>query len=93
MGELSLDPLYVTSGRNTPVNFRITLPVTLQRDRISVSKGSLATSVSTVTIDAAMENMKDPKITAHLNGRIATIDLENLANLPLAVIRKMCLAN
>ena len=30
-GQVSLQPLYVVSGRNTPVVFTVTLPVVLER--------------------------------------------------------------
>src|ERR1700733_8273615 len=33
-GQISLQPVYVVSGRNTPVNFTVNLPLTLSRNRI-----------------------------------------------------------
>jgi translocation and assembly module TamB len=84
-GRIGMEPLYVLNGRNTPVNFRVELPVSLEKDRIDIRNGSLSTPVSSLAFDASMENMNNPKYTAHLNGRIATIDLQNAANLPLAV--------
>ena len=32
-GQVSLEPIYVVSGRNTPVDFTVNLPVVLSRDR------------------------------------------------------------
>ena len=40
-GEISLLPFYVVSGRNTPVRFSVTLPVTLERDRIAFQHGRM----------------------------------------------------
>jgi len=51
-GELSLEPLYVLAGRNTPVNFKITLPVELRRDRIDIRKASIATAASMISLDS-----------------------------------------
>jgi translocation and assembly module TamB len=87
-GRIGLEPLYVLNGRNTPVNFRVDLPVSVEKDRIDIRNGSLSTPVSTVAINGSLENMKNPKYTAHLNGHIATIDLQNVANVALSVNAK-----
>ncbi|HVW85119.1 MAG TPA: hypothetical protein VHB50_10585, partial [Bryobacteraceae bacterium] len=87
-GKLSMEPLYVLSGRNTPVNFKVDVPVALHRDRIDIRNATISTPVSTISINGSMENMNSPKVSAHINGRVATIDLENVANLPLAVNAK-----
>jgi translocation and assembly module TamB len=93
-GQLSFQPLYVASGRNTPVNFSVTVPVALQRDRIDVHDARISTALSSVVINGSVESMRDPKISAHINGRIALADLKNagdlqivtdLKNLPSAV--------
>lgn len=84
-GRIGMEPLYVLNGRNTPVNFRVDLPVSLERDRIDVRNGSITTPVSSISINGSMSDMNNPKYTAHLNGKLATIDLQNAANLPIAV--------
>jgi len=87
-GQISMAPLYVVSGRNTPVKFSITLPVTLERDRISFRGGRIATDASQVAIDGAIENLRDPKTTAHIQGRVALADLKNAANVQMAAPRR-----
>ena len=82
-GQLSLDPLYILAGRNTPVNFKIALPVTLRRDRIDIQNATVTSPLSNISISGSIENMRNPKVTAHLNGAIAVADLKNAANLPL----------
>ncbi|MDP9169067.1 MAG: hypothetical protein M3N54_00500, partial [Acidobacteriota bacterium] len=84
-GQLELEPLYVVSGRNTPVNFRLTLPVTMQKDRVDFRDAKISTPLSALSVSGSIENMNNPKITAHLNGHVATADLQNAAGLPLAV--------
>ena len=84
-GQVSLNPLYVTQGRNTPVNFRITMPVTLVEDRIDLHNVTVATSVSSMSIDASVENMKSPRVSAKVNGHLAMIDVQNLTGTPLAI--------
>ncbi|HKD07335.1 MAG TPA: translocation/assembly module TamB domain-containing protein [Bryobacteraceae bacterium] len=84
-GQLDLEPTYVVSGRNTPVTFRISLPVALQKDRIDIHHATVTTPVSAVSIDGSIANMNHPRINAHVNGHLATIDVQNLADIPLAV--------
>jgi translocation and assembly module TamB len=87
-GRIGLEPLYVLNGRNTPVNFRVDLPVAVEKDRIDIRNGSISTPVSTLAVNGSMENMNNPKYTAHINGRIATIDLQNAGDVPLSANAK-----
>ncbi|HEX4595269.1 MAG TPA: translocation/assembly module TamB domain-containing protein [Bryobacteraceae bacterium] len=87
-GQLSFQPLYVASGRNTPVNFTITLPVALQRDRIEFHDAKISTALSSILINGSVETMRDPKISAHVNGRLALADLKNVGELPIATDQK-----
>jgi translocation and assembly module TamB len=84
-GQLSLDPLYVVSGRSTPVNFRLTLPVVLHSDRVDLQDASITTPTSMLRITGTVENLRDPRTSAHLTGHISLADLKNLGNLPLAL--------
>jgi translocation and assembly module TamB len=87
-GQLDLEPMYVVSGRNTPVTVRISMPVALQKDRIDIHHATVTTPVSTVSIDGSISNMNNPRINAHVNGHVAMIDVQNLADSPLAVNAK-----
>ena len=82
-GALGMEPLYVASGRNTPVNFRVELPVVLLRDRIEFKNASISTPLSKININGALENLNNPKTTAQINGQIALADLKNAGNLPI----------
>src|SRR5260370_32894758 len=84
-GELAFQPLYVASGRNTPVNFTVTLPVALERDRIDFHEARITTAQSALLIDGSIEDIRNPKVSAHLNGHLALADLKNAGNLPLAI--------
>src|SRR5688572_24243975 len=81
-GEISLQPLYVVSGRNTPVVFTVTLPVVLERNRVGFDDARIATSASNLTINGSLEDLKDPVTNARINGHLALADLKNLGNLP-----------
>ena len=81
-GQLSFQPLYVAAGKNMPVNFTVTLPVKLQRDRVDFQNARISTALSSLTINGFVESMRDPKISAHIQGNVALADLKNAANLP-----------
>jgi translocation and assembly module TamB len=82
-GEVSLQPLYVVSGRNTPVVFTVTLPVLIERKRIAFENAKVTTPASELILNGALEDLNNPKTSARINGRVALADLKNLGNLPL----------
>jgi translocation and assembly module TamB len=84
-GELLFQPVYMASGRNTPVVATVKLPVSFERDRIDFHDASITTPQTSVSIRGWVENMRNPKVSAHINGRVALADLKNVANLPLAL--------
>ena len=62
----------------------MSLPVTLERDRILIQNASITTPQSSLQINASISNMKAPTTSTHINGHIALADLKNAGNLPLA---------
>jgi translocation and assembly module TamB len=84
-GQVSLQPIYVVSGRNTPVNFTVNLPLELSRNRIDVHDASIASSASAITISALIEDLRNPKLSGHATGHIALADLKNAADVPLSL--------
>ena len=87
-GQLELEPVYLIGGRNTPVAFKVTLPVQVEKDRVDFHHASVSTAVSRLTIDGSVENIDNPRIVTHVSGHVATIDIENLVNVPIAVNSK-----
>ncbi len=84
-GQVSLEPVYVVSGRNTPVDFTVNLPVVLSRDRIDVRGANVFSTASAVTFNASIQDLKNPKVSAQASGHIALADLKNAADLPLSL--------
>jgi hypothetical protein len=82
-GNITLQPLYVASGRNTPVVFTLALPVVIERKRIAFDNARLTTAASELILNGSMEDLNNPKTKARINGHIALADLKNLADLPL----------
>ncbi len=60
-GQLSFEPLYVVSGRNTPVAFRVALPVRIQSDRVDFNDASITTPRTTIQINGSVENLRNPQ--------------------------------
>jgi autotransporter translocation and assembly factor TamB len=65
------------------VTFTVTLPVSLQRDRIEFQNARIYTGPSEIFINGSMDNMRNPKTSAHINGHVALADLKKLGSLPL----------
>ena len=82
-GDLSLQPIYVVEGRNTPVVFTVTLPLVLERKRISLENARIATPESELVINGSLEDLKNAKTSAQVNGHLALADLKKLADLPV----------
>jgi translocation and assembly module TamB len=80
-GEIDLNPLNFRPDTGTPIQANISLPITLERDRISVANARLATAESQLVISGAMENMRAPTYNAQLNARIALDELQRAARL------------
>jgi translocation and assembly module TamB len=83
-GTFAIQPLYVLNGRNVPVNFTVTLPLTLTKDRIDLHHATVTTPLSRITADASIGNMQNPRVSAHVYGRIAGSDLARAGNIRLA---------
>src|ERR1041385_3721596 len=82
-GAITLQPIYFVSGRNTPVVFTVTLPVVLERKRVTFEHARIATPASDILIDGSLEDLKNPITNARINGHLALADLQKLANVPL----------
>jgi translocation and assembly module TamB len=84
-GQFAMAPIYAVSGRNTPVRLHLSLPVTLERDRVLFKNAVIASDASSITLNGSLENLRNPKLRAHLNGHIALTDAKNIGNLPLTL--------
>ncbi len=82
-GRFSVNPLRMVQGHNVPLDLSVTLPVTLERDRIQFTDAKLGTANSELHINATVDNMDSPRTTARLNGHISLLDVKNAANAPL----------
>jgi translocation and assembly module TamB len=81
-GHVSLEPLYVLSGRNTPVRFAIALPVVLERDRIEFQNARITTAASDIRMDGSVNDLRKPQMSVRVGGHLALADLKNASLLP-----------
>jgi len=82
-GQLDLEPIYVVSGKQNPVKLAISLPVAIERDRIGMQNARVKTDLSEIILNASVENLRDAKIDARLNGHLALADVKALGDLPI----------
>ena len=81
-GQLTMNPLFLSSGKNPPVNLNVSLPVVLEKDRIRLSDARITTLASQIIIDGAVEHLASPRTSAHVNAKLALEDVRRLADLP-----------
>jgi len=74
-GQISLQPLYVVSGRNSPINLTVSVPVLLARNKIEISGARITSPLSALAIDVSLKEFQNASISAHVNGHIALADL------------------
>jgi translocation and assembly module TamB len=84
-GELDMNPLYLKSGKNQTVDVNVKLPVTLEKDKISLANAQLTTLESQVVISGSMDHMLAPSYAAHVNARIALDEVQRAAGLNIAL--------
>ncbi len=84
-GQVSLQPVYVVAGRNTPVDFTVNVPLVLTRNRIDVHDARIFSPASAITLNASIQDLRNPNISAHAAGHIALADLKNAPNVPVSL--------
>jgi translocation and assembly module TamB len=82
-GQISLQPVYVVSGRNMPVTLTVLLPLLLARNKIEVHGARITSPLSTLALDASLRDLQNPHISGHVSGHIALADLQRAGDLPL----------
>jgi len=75
-GELAMSPLFVNKLR-----VDVKLPVTIEKDRVSVTDAQLTTAKSKVVMTGAMEHLVAPHTNAHVNAQVAIEEVKQVAAL------------
>ncbi|PWU02641.1 MAG: hypothetical protein C5B51_20470 [Terriglobia bacterium] len=82
-GELDMSPLYLRSGQRETMNVNVKLPVTLEKDKITLANAQLTTPESQIAISGSMDHMLAPRYAAHINARIMLDEIDRAAALPV----------
>jgi translocation and assembly module TamB len=88
-GEISFAPVYVMSGRRTPVRVDVRLPVTIGSDRIELHRATISTRASVLSVDGSMTNIRHPQVDARINGTIGTTDLRYAGGVEISTARDL----
>ncbi|HJT89766.1 MAG TPA: hypothetical protein VJ732_17975, partial [Bryobacteraceae bacterium] len=81
LGNLSIEPLNVEWAGQAPVPFGVRLAAVVERDRITISSGRLATGDSHIDFSGALENLVSPRASLRYDLRASGSDAARLLRL------------
>ncbi len=86
-GQVAISPLYVASGRNTPVDLNVRLPLEIEKDRIQVTNAKVTAPESQVLLSASVDQMTAPipHISGQLTALLALNEVQRLTGIPFTV--------
>ncbi len=82
-GRIAMSPLFVQSGSNPRLDVHVNLPLLLGRDRLELSDAVLTTPGSRLQINATLDHLRSPKISADVSGQIDLREAKRAAGLNL----------
>jgi translocation and assembly module TamB len=80
-GAISISPLLLQYGKQPPLAVNITLPVTLEKDRIQFTGAKLTTPESEIAVSGAISHLAAPATSAHVRARISPGDVKRAVGL------------
>ena len=87
-GQVSMNPLILTSGNRPPLNVRIVLPLDLEKDRIGVTRATIETPQSSLTLNGTVQHLASPEVAADLIAQVALGELVRNFGAPLHLERR-----
>lgn len=82
-GKLTVTPLHLRLANNQPLDLDVSLPVTIERNRVQLAAGRVATQLSEILLDLQLIDLRNPVITAHAKAKLAIVDANRFAGLNL----------
>jgi translocation and assembly module TamB len=82
-GEIDISPLHVKSGANPAVEINVKLPVTMEKDKISLTAAEITTPESKLVITGAMDHLIAPHTSVHVNAQIALDEVKRVTGLAI----------
>jgi translocation and assembly module TamB len=82
-GEISMSPIFVVSGNRQPMTAKVTIPVTLERDKVQIANGRIEAGESHLAVSGALQHLASPEISGDLNLHVALTELTRSVTLPI----------
>jgi translocation and assembly module TamB len=82
-GEIDVSPLYLQSGGNPVLNVDVALPLTVEKDKVTLTNARLTTPQSQILISGSMDHLVAPHTSAHANARIALDEIRRTLGIAL----------
>jgi translocation and assembly module TamB len=82
-GEIRMNPLSLRSGNREPLNLDVSLPLTIERDRVQLANARIKSPRSEIDIDGSLERLAAPLASAHFHARLALEEVRRAAQLPI----------
>ena len=82
-GNLSIDPLVLSSGAKPPLNVHVNLPVTIEKDAVTIAGAKLTTDQSQILVSGSISHMNAPVIDARLNASVSLPEIVRSAAVPI----------
>jgi translocation and assembly module TamB len=87
-GEVDMSPLSLKSDNHSTVDVSVKLPVTLEKDKISLANAQFTTPQSQIVISGSMDHMLAPRYSAHVNAHLALDEVKRGAGLTMPLDTK-----
>ncbi|HMF78236.1 MAG TPA: translocation/assembly module TamB domain-containing protein [Bryobacteraceae bacterium] len=84
-GTVSIDPLRLTSGNNPPLEIHVRLPVSIEKDTVTLSGAAFNSGQSKVQVNASVRNLNAPVIAASMQAAVSLPEMQRSFGLPIAV--------
>ena len=81
-GALAIQPLYLTYDDYGPTPFTVNLALTMERNRIAVDSGTIATSATRVELNGALEDLAAPHARFQYQARADLTDIARIFRAP-----------
>ena len=79
---MSIQPLYASYDDYGPTPFAVNLAVTMEKNRIAVDSGTLATGATQVQVNGALEDLAAPHARFQYQARVALADIARIFRVP-----------
>jgi translocation and assembly module TamB len=82
-GEIDISPLDVQSGANPALGVDVRLPLTVERDKITLANATLSTPASRIAISGSIDHLIVPRTSARVNATLALDEIKRALGLAM----------